>query len=1468
MNRITKFLSLFLLLMIPAIGFALPTITQVKVTNATCRGNGQLEIITSGTEAPVRYALIEPSTVTSPVQESNLFTGLPEGSYTVAVYDKTTGASPVTQVASIVSTYPAFFLNPPSASYNSAENCLDNGTLNVSYTGGRSLYNIKITNTTTGATWTQQTSSTSYTFTQLSSGAYHAEVTDNCGEYRSTVNTTTVTSTSGNLGSTPFTSLSVATAPTFSGNGACNKIYGSFYYGNFRINGASTIPSTYYRSIQYRIQYPADTENYTDWTTAYSYAYMYINNYDPTSLNYKVQVKHPCTGAITTDPTTYQLPVATVNYTASNYGVTKYNSFCTMPDKATVQVYVSSSGISSYTCGEYPFTVTFTPTAGTGTTTKTFTWSSGTYYYASDLDVATTYNVKIVDKNNLVLSENKISLTTVNPTKPLTLTPYAEDLYYYKCDPFNKFGIRISSTQEFTSYNGSTLSGTATFSIISGPVTRSPMTLDFSSSVDYYLWDDLPYGSYQIQVNYSCGRTETVTINKTSGSFLSYTQTNITTADGTVCGKYNIIAQPQVVNSNNQTVYNYYTYAVLYRINADNTKTLVTYNYGTGNRTFTNVDGGNYYIEMKPYYNLYSASSYRWTDRTCTLDTKTVTLAAYNPPVVDIPLSGGITCEGQTTGNLTVTSTGDRPPYTYRMKDLGADDSQYTAWQSSNIFTGVAPAKYTVQVKDNCGSATTQELRVFNGTDQFLVIVGEIAPGVVCSGKSTVLSVLSIGPVVSYKWYKNNVEVPGQTGPTYTLNNTSTSDIASYTVKINNGFCDLTSSVAILDVVTSPDAPVLTATCNANGGKTFTVTSNESDIVAYNWYRDGVAISGATTATYSTTVKGSYYVTIRTSGGCTSYSSDTLKVVSDLMYWSINATDNNWNNPGNWATSAGVILNEIPDECTTVHIPGNTSVYPVLSASSVGKCKNIYYHFGAEVAKPQYLSYEKAYIQYNFGYYNGSTYVTDGDAFSATPLKRGQWYALSAPLKNMASGDFSVGGYPNMWQQGFKAELSESGDWEGVWESPSGNNALPLGQQYNAISVWGGEYLPGVIGEDDHKNLNALKGILEMPYFENSAVNTYHRIHEYNASTDQSKFWYYDWTVAGLPIDSTTTPGVITRGKANAYKFIFDGQLTSGNEYKLTVPAGTKLMIGNPVLSTLDFDKFYTANSANVESYYRLYVNNAWVVYDVNVGAAELNKNIASYQAFFIETKGTGNIDLVFPLNDVSISRNTAHQLKSTTVEDGVENVLYVKTEDKTGEGLVTLSFNEYISGNNVDQLFSPDYPEVPQLYALDSKTKNAVQYVSGESVDLGVKSTGTSNVSLSILNVENLNATGLSLLDKKLNKTVNMFYEDNKYEFVNDPSFQNRFVLKVEGLKAPTGVDEITGNNQVNIYTEGKILHVSATDNIAEIWVSSVQGIQILNAKNSGQHFNKTLHIASGVYIVMVKLDNGNTTVEKVIIK
>ncbi|MDE7436930.1 MAG: hypothetical protein K2M93_00445 [Muribaculaceae bacterium] len=98
--------------------------------------------------------------------------------------------------------------------------------------------------------------------------------------------------------------------------------------------------------------------------------------------------------------------------------------------------------------------------------------------------------------------------------------------------------------------------------------------------------------------------------------------------------------------------------------------------------------------------------------------------------------------------------------------------------------------------------------------------------------------------------------------------------------------------------------------------------------------------------------------------------------------WKTNAQSIDWNEWDNWSDGS-------PWSCTDVIIPSNANIYPELQADEKNYCKNIHFEPGAEVVGLSHL---------NIGQ----------KAFVDLALQGGSYYLLSAPLKEMVTGDMFI----------------------------------------------------------------------------------------------------------------------------------------------------------------------------------------------------------------------------------------------------------------------------------------------------------------------------------------------------------------------------------------------------------------------------------------------------------------------------
>lgn len=168
-----------------------------------------------------------------------------------------------------------------------------------------------------------------------------------------------------------------------------------------------------------------------------------------------------------------------------------------------------------------------------------------------------------------------------------------------------------------------------------------------------------------------------------------------------------------------------------------------------------------------------------------------------------------------------------------------------------------------------------------------------------CDGGNTTLQVDNTGTAASplfysgltYKWYRNFAEVAGATGPS--LNVTQT---GNYYAIVDYGSCVMNSYSNIVTVnVTAGINLSITSAGNVDsicdGTPKILTASHQNAGYTYQWFKNNVAIVGATNATYNATQEGTYKLRI-TFGGCVFESNSIFLELIDLqIVWDVNATE-------------------------------------------------------------------------------------------------------------------------------------------------------------------------------------------------------------------------------------------------------------------------------------------------------------------------------------------------------------------------------------------------------------------------------------------------------------------------------------------------------------------------------------------------------------------------------------------------
>ena len=170
-------------------------------------------------------------------------------------------------------------------------------------------------------------------------------------------------------------------------------------------------------------------------------------------------------------------------------------------------------------------------------------------------------------------------------------------------------------------------------------------------------------------------------------------------------------------------------------------------------------------------------------------------------------------------------------------------------------------------------------------------ITAQPANKAVAPGQTATFSATATGTTpLTYQWEKNQSAISGATSASYTTPAVSTADNgAKFRVVVSNSMGSATSNPATLTV--SSTAPTITTqpankTVAPGGTATFSVTAAGSAPLTYEWQKDQSAISGATSASYttpavSTTDNGAQFrVVVSNSAGSATSNSATLTVSS------------------------------------------------------------------------------------------------------------------------------------------------------------------------------------------------------------------------------------------------------------------------------------------------------------------------------------------------------------------------------------------------------------------------------------------------------------------------------------------------------------------------------------------------------------------------------------------------------------
>ncbi|WP_445955609.1 hypothetical protein, partial [Yeosuana sp.] len=521
-------------------------------------------------------------------------------------------------------------------------------------------------------------------------------------------------------------------------------------------------------------------------------------------------------------------PIAQSDYTFANLNPGTYTTIVTTEDgcsytgTATIidpPLLTATSAITKpLTCTDGEITVY--PTGGTA---PYFYFVNSTTVFQDFPEIVVTtpgvYDITVVDSNNCSTTTS----ITVNATPPPVFTIAETDILCSGSGPTGTINIDV------TNANGNSL----LYSIDNG--------VTFVSSPSF---TGLAAGNYDVVVQYTTGPDSCTSVPQT----ITIATLPAITGTATLTTPYTCVTNGTITVSGVSGGTSPYSYS----ING------VTFQPGL---TFSGLTSGTYTVTIR------DANG-------CTFNTNAITIPPLNPPTDLTFSSSALTCP---TNTSTVTITGTTGGFGALQYQIIAPAGSATAYQSSNIFSGLAPNTYTFQVKDANDCIYNESYTIT--PLPALTVVGQLINDVTCFGDSN--------GAVRYT-------VSGTSGFTYTINggasiagtspiNLSGLAAGSYTILITDSTtnCQATTSVTVnqpvaaLSVTTTANP----MTCIANGSVVINAAGGWGGYSYTLTQPDATILPPQGSNTFNNlTQAGTYIATVTDANGCIATSSFVLNV--------------------------------------------------------------------------------------------------------------------------------------------------------------------------------------------------------------------------------------------------------------------------------------------------------------------------------------------------------------------------------------------------------------------------------------------------------------------------------------------------------------------------------------------------------------------------------------------------------------
>src|SRR6185312_8716480 len=286
----------------------------------------------------------------------------------------------------------------------------------------------------------------------------------------------------------------------------------------------------------------------------------------------------------------------------------------------------------------------------------------------------------------------------------------------------------------------------------------------------------------------------------------------------------------------------------------------VTGNGGTGAYTYSDDNGSTF--QTSNVFNSITANTYNIVVKDVNGCTGITTATVTQPTAVSAStVIVNESCNGGSTGSITITGSGGTGAYTY------SDDNGST-FQASNVFSSLTANTYNIVVKDanGCTGSTTATVTQPTAVTASTVVVNEL-----CNGGSTgSITVTDSGGTGAYTYSDDN----GSTFQASNIFNSLTANTYNIVVKDANSCIGTTTATITEPTAVSASTVVVNELCN--GGNTGSITVTGSGGTGAYTYSDNGGTTFQASNVFSSIVAGTYNIVVKDANGCTDTTTATV----------------------------------------------------------------------------------------------------------------------------------------------------------------------------------------------------------------------------------------------------------------------------------------------------------------------------------------------------------------------------------------------------------------------------------------------------------------------------------------------------------------------------------------------------------------------------------------------------------------